>query len=241
MPGGAYSALSGMQTRLEELDRIAGDLANIGTSGYKVGRAGTQTAERESFGAALDSAIDVVPGVMRIDFRPGTIATTGRDLDVAIDGKGFFVVETEAGERYTRSGNFTRRGDGVLATTRGEAVLGEAGQIKLGTGEVRIESNGTVKTGGVVVGQLRVVEFDDAENLIRESGASFLAADGAAPHAAERTHLIAGSLEQSNASVVDLMTRMTEVTRGFESLQRGVGTMQNELDGRAISELLGRA
>ena len=241
MPGGAYSALSGMQTRLEELDRIAGDLANIGTPGYKIGRAGTQTAERESFGAALDSAIDVVPGQVRIDFTPGTIATTGRDLDVAIDGKGFFVVETEAGDRYTRSGNFTRRSDGVLATTHGEPVLGEAGEIKLGTGEVRIESNGTVKTGGVVVGQLRVVEFDDAENLIRESGARFLAADGAEPHTAERTQVIAGSLEGSNASVVDLMTRLTEVSRGFESMQRGVGTMQNELDGRAISELLGRA
>jgi flagellar basal-body rod protein FlgF len=241
MPGGSYSALSGMQTRLEELDRIAGDLANIGTPGYKVGRAGTQTAERETFGAALESAIDVVSGIQRIDFRPGTIATTGRDLDVAIDGTGFFVVETEAGERYTRSGNFTRRADGVLATTHGEAVLGEAGPIRLGTGEVRIESNGTVKTGGVVVGQLRIVEFDDAENLIRESGARFMAAEGAAPHDAERAHVIAGSLEQSNASVVDLMTRMTEVTRGFESLQRGVGTMQNELDGRAISELLGRA
>ena len=53
--------------------------------------------------------------------------------------------------------------------------------------------------------------------------------------------MIAGSLEGSNASVVDLMTRLTEVSRGFESMQRGVSTMQNELDGRAISELLGRA
>ena len=241
MPGGAYSALSGMQTRLEELDRIAGDLANIGTPGYKIGRASTQAAERDSFGAALDSAIDVVPGVARIDFRPGTIATTGRDLDVAIDGTGFFAIETETGERYTRSGNFTRRADGVLATTNGEAVLGDAGQIKLGTGEVRIESDGAVKTGGVVVGQLRIVEFDDPDNLIRESGARFMAVEGAAPHAAERARVIGGSLEQSNASVVDLMTRLTEVSRGFESMQRGVGTMQNELDGRAISELLGRA
>jgi flagellar basal body rod protein FlgG len=68
-----------------------------------------------------------------------------------------------------------------------------------------------------------------------------MAAEGAAPHAAERARVIGGSLEQSNASVVDLMTRLTEVSRGFESMQRGVGTMQNELDGRAISELLGRA
>lgn len=239
MPGGSYSALSGMQTRLEELDRIAGDLANIGTPGYKVGRAGTQTAER--FADALDAAVDVVPGEMKIDFRPGTIATTGRDLDVAIDGTGFFVVETEQGDRYTRSGNFTRRADGVLATTHGEAILGESGQIKLGTGELRIETNGTVKTGGVVVGQIRVVEFDDPDNLIRESGARFMAAEGTAPHAAERLHLIPGALEQSNASVVDLMARLTEVSRGFESLQKGVGTFQNELDGRAISELLGRA
>jgi flagellar basal body rod protein FlgG len=229
-----------MRTRLEELDRIAGDLANIGTPGYKVERAGTRTSEREGFAAALDSAVDVAPGPTRIDFRPGTIATTGRDLDVAIDGKGFFVVETEAGPRYTRNGAFTRRADGVLVTSNGEPILGEEGQIKLGKGEVTIDQHGYVKTGATIVGQIRVVEFEAETDLQRESGARFRAIPGAAPQAAEAANLIGGALEQSNASVVDLMAKLTEVSRGFESMQRGVGTLQNELDGRAITELMRR-
>ena len=73
MPGGAYSALSGMQTRLEELDRLAADLANIGTSGYKTERAAKSSAEREAFAAALDSAVDVVSDGTKIDFRGGTL------------------------------------------------------------------------------------------------------------------------------------------------------------------------
>ena len=114
MAGGVYAALSGMRARLEDLDRLASDLANIGTSGYKTERAATSAAERPSFRATLDSAVDAAAGTTRVDFRPGTIGSTGRDLDVAIEGRGFFVVNTPSGERYTRNGAFTRREDGVL-------------------------------------------------------------------------------------------------------------------------------
>jgi flagellar basal body rod protein FlgG len=229
-----------MRSRLEELDRIAGDLANINTPGYKIERAGTQSAERSDFSAALEGAVDVIPGQARIDFKPGLIATTGRDLDVAIDGKGFFVIDTPAGERYTRAGAFTRRSDGVLTTTQGEPVLGADGPIKLQRGEATIGEDGTVRSGSVVVGQLQVVEFANDSDLARDSGARFRAIPGAQPTAAEAPRLVPGSLEQSNASVVDLMAKLTEVSRGFESLQRGVSTIQNDIDGRAITELARR-
>lgn len=239
MPGGAYSALSGMRTRLEELDRIAADLANVSTAGYKIERAGTHASERGGFSAALDSAVDVVPGQSKIDFRPGTIANTGRDLDVAIEGRGFFVIDTPAGPRYTRDGSFTRRADGLLVTARGEPVLGEAGEIKLGKGPVTIDGDGTVKVGAAVLGKLQIVEFEKDTDLVRESGARFKAIAGADPRPSEGT-LISGALEQSNASVVDLMAKLTEVSRGFESLNQGVSTLQNDLDARAISELARR-
>ena len=239
MPGGSYSALSGMRNRLEELDRLAADLANISTAGYKIERAGTHVADRGGFSAALDSAVDVVSGQTKIDFRPGTIATTGRDLDVAIDGRGFFVIETPNGERYTRNGMFSRRADGLLTTAQGEPVLGESGEIKLGRGPVTIESDGTLKNGATVLGKLRIVEFEKDTDLVRETGARFKAIAGAAPQPSESS-LLGGALEQSNASVVDLMAKLTEVSRGFESLQRGVSTIQNDLDQRAISELVRR-
>ena len=125
MPGGAYSALSGMRTRLEELDRLAADLANVSTAGYKTERKANVASDRENFMTTLDSAVDVVLGGSKIDFKPGLIANTGRDLDVAIDGRGFFVIETETGPRYTRAGNFMRRSDGTLTTAEGETILGE--------------------------------------------------------------------------------------------------------------------
>lgn len=240
MPGGAYSALSGMQTRLDELDRIAGDLANVGTAGYKMERKATVVAERAQFTDALQSAVDVVSGVPKTDFRRGTVSTTGRDLDVAIDGKGFFVVDTPNGPRYTRNGAMTRRSDGVLTTTEGEAVLGTDGPINLGTGAVGIDDNGEVTSGNAVVGRLRIVNFDTESDLARESGARFRAIPGAAPTPMPDARILRGSLEQSNAAVVDLMVKLTEVTRSFESLQRAVSTFNNELDARAITELAKR-
>ena len=115
MSGGAYSAMSGMQARIAELDRIASDLANVSTAGYKTERTATFAAERD-FAAALASAVDVAAGGTRTDHTPGAITSTGRTLDVAIDGDGYFAIETPQGVRYTRSGNFTRRADGTLST-----------------------------------------------------------------------------------------------------------------------------
>lgn len=224
-----------MRTRLEELDRLAADLANVSTAGYKIERAGTLVSER-GFATELESAVDVTPGQSKIDFRPGTIVQTGRDLDVAIEGRGFFVIETAAGERYTRNGSFTRRADGVLTTSQGETVLGEAGEIKLPRGPVTIDDDGNIKAGNTVAGKLQIVEFERDTDLMRESGARFRAIAGADPRPSTGK-LLGGTLEQSNASIVDLMAKLTEVSRGFESLQKGVSTIQNDLDGRAITEL----
>ena len=134
MSGGIYSALSGMSVRLEDLDRVAADLANVSTAGYKAERASTSAAERGIFTRALDSAIDVMSHGTRVDFRGGALTTTGRELDVAIDGAGFFVIQTPDGLRYTRDGALTRRGDGTLTTRDGFPVVGDDGPITVATG-----------------------------------------------------------------------------------------------------------
>lgn len=241
MPGGAYSALSGMQTRLEELDRLAADLANIGTAGYKREQTGSFVAERTPFARELESAVDVVAGNRRVDHRPGTLASTGRNLDLAIEGKGYFVIDTPNGARYTRDGGFTRKSDGTLVTREGEPVLGTNGPIRIPAGDLRIEGDGTVKAGATVAGRIRVVEFASEGDLVRESGARFRAIPGAAePTPARQATVLSGSLEQSNASVVDIMARLTDLTRTFETLQRGVSVLSTDLDGRAITELAKR-
>jgi flagellar basal body rod protein FlgG len=238
MSGGAYSALSGMLTRVQELDRLAGDLANVGTAGYKTERASRVASERErnAFRLALDSAVDVTDGGRRVDFRSGSLATTGRDLDLAIDGQGFFVIGTPNGPRYTRNGAFTRRADGLLATAEGDPVLGENGQkITLAPGKVTVDQDGTIRTGAAVAGRLQIVEFDEA-SIDRESGARFRAATGVTPRPATGK-VMGGALEQANVSVVDRMVALTEIKRSFEALQRGATVLMNDIDGRAITEL----
>jgi flagellar basal-body rod protein FlgF len=236
MSGGAYSALSGMRTRLEELDRLAFDLANVSTAGYKTERLAKMAAERDQFATALEAAVDVVGSGTKVDFSSGTIATTGRDLDAAVDGRGFFEIETQRGLRYTRNGSFQRRADGVLSTAEGEPIMGEGGPITLGMGAVSISGDGTIKSGNAIVGRLRVVEFGSEGDLIRESGSRFRALTGAAPTEIE-PKVIGGALEQSNVSIVDRMAALTELSRGFEALQRGVSVLMNDLDSRIISEL----
>ena len=147
MPGGAYSALSGMKARLEDLDRLASDLANVGTAGYKTERTATVAAERPSFRTVLDSAVDVTVGGTRLDFRPGTISTTGRDLDAAIEGAGFFAVTTPAGERYTRTGRSCGAPTACsrprwLPDLAGRRPTNPPGQIRVGTGRFRSAMTG---------------------------------------------------------------------------------------------------
>lgn len=236
MPGGVYAALSGMKARLDDLDRLASDLANVGTSGYKTERTATSASERPSFRAVLDSAVDATSGSTRVDLRGGTIGTTGRDLDVAIEGRGFFVVSTPGGERFTRNGSLSRRADGVLTVADGSPVLGDGGEIRVGRGSISVGEDGSVRVGDTVAGRLRVVDFEKDTDVVRESGVRFKALPGITPQDAT-PRIVGGALEQANVSMVDRMVSLTEVSRSFEALQRGVSVLMNDIDGRAITEL----
>ena len=241
MSSGAYVALSGLQARAEQLNRLAGDLANIGTAGYKAERGTTAAAERpaDAFGNALKSAIDVAEGPRSIDMHAGVVTTTGRDLDLAIDGRGFFVIDTPEGVRYTRNGHFTRRADNVLATEQGDAVIGEKGPITLppGGGAIRIGDGGQIMSGDTPVGKPQIVDFARYDGLSRQDGALFRAGGASVAAPVADATVVAGAIEQSNVSLVERMAALTEVSRSFEALQRGVTILMNDIDGRAITEL----
>lgn len=236
MSGSQYIALSGLRARIDELDRLAGDIANVGTAGYKGQREARASATREAFDASLQTAIDTTFGGRRLDARPGSIASTGRALDVAVEGKGFFVIETAAGERYTRNGHFGLNAERQLIAEDGSPVLGDGGPITLGDGEVRVDQDGTVWAGTSQAGRLKVVEFVDAGALVQES-ASRLRADGQTAAAVDAPFVRAGSLEQSNVSVADRLAELTTVSRGFEALQKAISMLMNEVDGKAIDHL----
>jgi flagellar basal body rod protein FlgG len=233
MSGSQYIALSGLRARVDELDRLAADIANVGTAGYKGERETRAAAERDSFEASLQTAIDTTFGGRRLDTRAGAIASTGRPLDVAVDGGGFFVVSTPGGERYTRNGHFGVDAERRLVTEDGLPVQGEAGSITLGDGEIRIDQDGTVWAGTSQAGRLRVVEFTDP-GALRQDQSSRLRADGQTPTSADTPAIRSGSLEQSNVSVADRLAELTTVSRGFEALQKAISMLMNDVDGRAI-------
>jgi flagellar basal body rod protein FlgG len=237
MPSSAYIALSGLSARTDHLDSLAADIANAGTSGYKGVKHSSVTAERPQFDQVLDSAIDMMAGPARIDFSEGTVLPTGRDLDLSIEGDGFFAVETDNGVRYTRNGHFVRMSDGTLASEDGAPLLTRSGRhLTLGPGTIRIDANGMVFAGAEPAGQIQVVRFAPDAGLAREGGARFRAPEGAAQET-DDAKVRPGTLEQSNVSIFERLTQMTQTTRSFESLYRAIQTVMNDVDGRTISEL----
>lgn len=236
MPGGYYVALSGMRTRIDDLDRLADEIANASTTGFKGERTARAEAPRTAFADALETAIDVSTGGTRLDARAGVVSATGRDLDLAIEGDGFLAVQTAAGVRYTRNGHLRRGPDDTLTTDDGGAVLGSNGPLKLGTGPVSIADDGTVRAGNEVVGQLSLVRFADPGRLTRDGGGALLRAVET-PEAVEAPTLQIGALEQSNVSVSERVAELTSLARSFDALQRAVSVLMNDVDGRTIDAL----
>jgi flagellar basal body rod protein FlgG len=225
MAGGYYTALSGMRTRMDALDRLAADIANASTAGYKTERAGTRQADRPTFGATLQSAVDVANGEARTDLRPGAMASTGRAMDIAIQGSGFFVVNTPQGERYTRNGHLVRGIDGTLSTDEGNAVMGT----------VEVDADGTVRNAGSIAGKLKIVDLGENPKLLRDGGSRFSTVG--TPSVVEKPTVVTGSLEQSNVSMAERVAELSDVARNFETLLRAVSVLMNDVDRGAITEL----
>ena len=237
MSGTAYVALSGLRVRMQHLDRVATDISNSGTPGYKSEVVSARSVQRPSFGQLFDSAVDVAAGESRIDFREGEVLPTSHELDIAVDGRTFLVVDTPGGPRYMKGGSFKRAADGTLTALDGSVVQGESGPIVLDPGTVSVKPDGTIVSGKKPAGKVRLVTFDDDRVLKKDGVGRYRAPDGFVTKAATDATLHGGALEQSNVSVPERLAELTEVSRGFDALQRGISVVMNDVDGRAIAEL----
>jgi flagellar basal-body rod protein FlgF len=202
------------------------------------GQAADQPADPTS-GPQMERAFGVLSGG-RADFSAGAIRETGRALDVALSGEGFLVVQTPRGERYTRAGSLQLDAAGQLVTLNGDLVVGEGGPVTLRPGEVSIGEDGTVSVQGQAAGRLKIVRFQDPRAALVKEGDSLFAATGAErPAEAPQTRLLQGALETSNVNVVAEMAAMMQNGREFDSLQRSVTLMMNDL-GRKVATEIGR-
>ena len=237
MPGGIYSALSGLSTQTSRIDRLALDIANSATSGYRGARSSSEVAERDSFANTLASAVDVAPGPAESDFRAGELAPTGRSLDLAIEGPGFFSIETPGGVRYTRNGNFTLGPDGTVTTSDGCPLIGDGGAIRLPPGDFEVSADGTFRVGRTTIGRPVVTTFDDPGQLVRTDGVRFRAPDGVVGRPDDEIGIHSGMLEHSNVQIPERIAQLTQASRSFEALTRGIAVLSNDIDSRAIMEL----
>jgi flagellar basal-body rod protein FlgF len=226
MDAAMYKALSGAITQMRKLEVAAQDLANVNTSGYK----GQRLAFNEVLAARLPAGTRpggfVAVGDQRTNFLQGQHQGTGNPFHLALDGAGYFVVETPRGERYTRSGGFTLSADGTVTTPQGEALIGEGGPIQVTGGKMEIGLDGTVRSENGDVGKLRIVRFVEDRAVVKE-GANLFRSEPANVEEVAAPRVVQGALEQSNVSPIDSMVSMITIQRQFEAYERAMKLMDS--------------
>jgi flagellar basal-body rod protein FlgF len=232
-----------------QMDVVANNVANVNTNGYKADRSMFQ--EYLASGAHEDNFLGTDRRVSYVqdratfhDFSQGAIEETRNPLDVAIDGGGFLVVQTPAGERYTRDGALQINNQGQLVTAGGNPVLGNSGPIVFQSTDKQVsiasDGNVTVLEGtsriDSVRGKLRVVSFAQAQNLQKEGSNLYSAGQGNAAQPDTSSKLRQGFVEKSNVNSVLEMSRMIEVTRTYTQISNLL-QQQSDLHKTAIDKL----
>ena len=173
--------------------------------------------------------------VRRLTSTPGR-PKTGNDLDVALEGSGFLVAKTSAGERYTRNGNLSIGPTGLLVTSAGDPVLGEEGPIQIPAGKISISPDGTLSSEGAIVAKLRLADFAPGTQLTAE-GHTYFAAPQGSEHPATSPGLSQGFLESSNLNPVEGAVSLIELQRQTGLLQRALSIFHNDFNRTAVQEL----
>lgn len=224
MENTSYIALSRQAALWRQLEVVANNMANANTPAYK----GEQMMFREflmdtrSSARATGTKVAFVQdlGVLR-DTREGPLTRTENPLDMAIHGEGYFQIETEAGMRYTRNGHFRLDDGGMLVTSQGFAVLDTADNpiiLAPNESQINVASDGTVSTENGQVAKLKVVRFENDQEL-RKAGDG-LYETTLDPEAIDRPSIVQGMMEESNVQPVVEITRMTQILREYQGVQK---------------------
>lgn len=252
---GMYTSASGMLAESARHDAIANNLANVSTTGFKRDDTVIRAHPVQMIHRLSDHLVgidgrwaDLVPAIgvrgqgaiveaVRPDYTQGTLLETYNATDVALQGEGFFAVDTARGRRYTRQGNFALDPRGRLVTQDGDPVLTSSGApIVVGRRKLEIMGDGSLQLDGVAAGRLAVVLPEDRDMLFKEGAGMFAPAAGARFRAARGTAVAQGRLERSNVSAVSEMVEMLEALRSYEANQRAI-TAQDETLNTLISQV----
>lgn len=216
MDAAGYTTLTRQKGLKAELATVAHNIANLSTTGYR--REGVIFSEYVSVtGGNADSVSMARAEVGMTDLRQGPLTKTGGRFDLAIEGNGFFQVETPDGPRLTRAGAFTPNAAGDLVTPDGHLVMDAGGAaifIPPDATDLSIAADGTISAAGQPLGQIGLFQPTDPIDLSRQEGTMFDAPGGFEPVA--DSVILQGFLEGSNVDPVSEITRMIEVQRAYE-------------------------
>lgn len=243
MLNGLYTLVRGMIGLEKGKDVLANNLANVDTTAFKQEETVYQSFP-EVLMSRLDEAGKQVIGskgngsklaMTYTDFRQGTLRETGNPFDLAIEGPGFFVIQTLEGEVYTRDGRFTQNHAGQLVTEDGYPVMGQYGPILINAEDISIGQQGAIVVNGVQVDQIQIVDFADPQGLNKLGNNLYRAGDGIIP---ERINgeVKQGFIEGSNVNLIMGMTQMITATRFYEMSQKALQS-QDETLSKAVNEV----
>jgi flagellar basal-body rod protein FlgF len=239
---GYYSAASAMSAALQNQDILSQNLAHAPVPGYR-----RQTLSFEEFVASQSAANDPTSSQQlhganiakhSSSFEAGAYQKTGNPLDCAIQGDGFFVIDGPNGPLYTRNGQFQVNTDGQLVSPSGYTVMGSGGplQIPSNAAQIQIAMDGTISADNTQVGQLRVVSFNDPNQLVRAGTTLFSAPDDVTPQTSTAT-IRQGYREGSNVSVVQEMVQMISGMRQYESASKALRSLSDAMQQRINGQM----
>jgi flagellar basal-body rod protein FlgF/flagellar basal-body rod protein FlgG len=227
--------------RTEALDTIAHNVANVSTSGFRgshnVFSSVLATTGNSSLSVLNQDANDygVLSGT-ELDTTQGALTPTGNDLDVAIEGSGYFSVQTANKTVYTRAGNFRVSTKGQLTTAAGDPVLGDNGPITIVGEPVSISADGTISVNGAIAGRLKLVEFAPATQ-IQSAGGTYYTAPAGSAVAATNSNVHQGELEGSNVNPITSVVELITAQREVETLRHVLSMYNSEIDKTAVQDL----
>lgn len=238
MDNATYATLTRQTGLVDEMRIIANNIANSATTGFRAEKALFSEFVNE-LGPDFPSLSMATARIADTVAQQGVLEQTGAVFDLAIEGDGFFLVQTPQGERLTRAGHFGPNQNGDLVTADGYPVLDVGGApvfVPVDAGQVSIGADGVISAGGQLVGQVGIVVPNDPTRLTREGGTVFAAPDGFAP--AENGRVLQGFLEASNVNPTLEIARMIAVQRAYELGQSFLEKEDERI--RAVMQTMGR-
>ena len=242
MDSGYYAAMTGLMARTQALDTAAANLANAQTPGYRAEREYFRSmllgpdAQNSQLGQTINNY--GMLGGDRLNLGQGALEQTGNPLDLAIEGQGFFAVQTANGLRYTRDGGFHRSQAGFLVNQAAETVMSATGQsISIPPGEVSVGANGVLSVAGGAVATVGVFAFPPGAALTPEGANLYVAASGVTPSISTDAEVHQGAIESANEDAVQGTLDLIVMQRQAEMMQKALTVFHTEFNKFATEDL----